>query len=510
MDKLSFCEQFVYLNRQPISFADRLYLPAIYASRGRNLVLRCSRQTEKSTFLVNTILFEACTNPGIQMLFVCPRVEQARVFSHSRLLASLEQSPLIRRWLLGKRGRRPQVMNMQFDNGSGLFVRAAYHSGDACRGLSADLLLVDEFQDVAEGDLPVLQETLSHARHGRTILAGTPKSADNHLESMFRQSTAHEWTIDCPKCRKGVILDERSLGPQTIVCPDCTVPLHPRSGHWVSRNPRATWGDGFWVAHPMVPWLNYDEILDRQRTYDLARFKNEVLGLSTTTGDHVVTRAELEACCGPGAMAQSFDQVPPQDRQKLIVGIDWGGGGISRTVLVLGYMRRDYHFQVCRFERFAATEDPDRVLKAVAQRCAQFRVRGIAADGGGNGHVYNRLLLDRLGRPGGLYAILYSAADHEPRQEGTLTKWTVNRSATIGALFSRVKKQQILFPRIQESGTFLDEFACEVAEYDDDSRTVRYSHPETQQDDALHATNYALLLAIRAFSTARLSVDDCH
>jgi hypothetical protein len=59
MGKLSFCERFVYLNRELISFAGRPYLPAIYASTARNIVLRCSRQTEKSTFLVNSILY--CT-----------------------------------------------------------------------------------------------------------------------------------------------------------------------------------------------------------------------------------------------------------------------------------------------------------------------------------------------------------------------------------------------------------------------------------------------------------------
>ena len=35
----------------------------------------------------------------------------------------------------------------------------------------------------------------------------------------------------------------------------------------------------------MVPWLDYDEIIDRQLVYDLARFKNEVLGLPTIIGE---------------------------------------------------------------------------------------------------------------------------------------------------------------------------------------------------------------------------------
>lgn len=507
MDKLAFCERFVFLDRTRISFEGRPFLPEIYGARGRNLVLRCSRQTEKSTFLVNTILFEACMRPGIQMLFVCPREEQARVFSHSRLLPSLEQSPLIRRVLLSGGGRRPKVKSMMFANGSALFVRAAFHSGDACRGLSAQLLLVDEFQDVAEGDLPVLQETLSHAKNGRTILTGTPKSVDNHLESMFRQSSAHEWITDCPSCQRGVVLDERSLGSQGIICADCGAGIDPKLGRWVPRNPHSTWGDGFCICHPMVPWLNYDDILERQRIYDIAKFKNEVLGLATTAGDHIVTRAELEACCDNTPMARSLEDIPPAVRSKLVVGIDWGGGGKSRTVATVGYMESDYRFRVCRFERFSATEDPDRVLSALAELCRRFQIRQVAADGEGSGHVYNRLLVKDAQLPQ-LCAIIYSAADHQPRKDGVLVKWTVNRSASIGVVFSRIKKQQMLFPRVAECGSLLDEFAAEIAEYDDINRSLKYSHPESQQDDALHATNYALLLATRIFSPVQRHMAD--
>lgn len=504
MDKFRFCESFVRLDRRPISFAGRPYLPAVYAA-GRNLVLRNSRQTEKSTFLVNTILYEACTNPGTQILFVCPRKEQALVFVNSRLLLGIQESPLISHRLLGRRPKRPAVTNMRFANGSAVFVRAAYHSGDACRGLSANLLLVDEFQDIAEGDLPVLQETMSHAANPRTILTGTPKSVDNHLESYFRRSTANEWTVDCPGCGVPAVFDEHALGTAGLACPKCRAPLGPDAGRWVARNPEATWGDGFWVNHAMVPWLDYEEILERQRTYDIGKFKNEALGLPTTVGDHVVTRAELEACCGERPQAESREDVPEIWRGALVAGVDWGGGGASRTVLVVGYLRSDYTFEVCRFERFPSSEDPNRVLDAVAERCCRFGVSQVAADGGGNGHVYNRLLVDRLVGRGGLRwltAVFYGAVDQEPRMDGVLLKWTVGRSPSIGVLLSRVKKGQVVFPRLADSSSYLDEFACETAEYDDVNRTVRYSHPESQQDDALHATNYALLAALRAHGLA--------
>jgi hypothetical protein len=76
----------------------------------------------------------------------------------------------------------------------------------------------------------------------------------------------------------------------------------------------------------------------------------------------------------------------------------------------------------------------------------------------------NRLLVDRTRLPNGLYAIIYAPSRHEPRQDGVLWKWMIDRTASIGVLFSRVKVRSILFPKVSESGSYLDEFACEVAE----------------------------------------------
>lgn len=99
-----------------------------------------------------------------------------------------------------------------------------------------------------------------------------------------------------------------------------------------------------------------------------------------------------------------------------------------------------------------------------------------------------------------MYAILYAETGQEPRREGDLWKWTVGRSITIGGVFSRVKKRSLRFPRAADCGSFLDEFACELAEYNDETRSVRYTHPDNTQDDALHATNYALVIGIRLFN----------
>jgi hypothetical protein len=250
----------------------------------------------------------------------------------------------------------------------------------------------------------------------------------------------------------------------------------------------------------MVPWVNIAEILEHQREYDPVRFQNEVLGLPTTLGDHVITRQELEACCQDRSFAESFTDVPFGARAGLVAGIDWGGGSVSGTILVLGYALSNLDFWIVRMDRWVPHADPNTVLEEIAHLCYRFRVPWIAADGGGNGHVYNRLLLDRLHKRNqipALYAIYYSAADQDPVRDGALTKWTVNRSASIATLFSRIKKRQILFPRVVECGTFLDEFTCVYRVYDEEMKRIRFTKPETFKDDALHATNYAELLALR-------------
>jgi hypothetical protein len=51
---------------------------------------------------------------------------------------------------------------------------------------------------------------------------------------------------------------------------------------------------------------------------------------------------------------------------------------------------------------------------------------------------------------------------------------------------------------LEDCASFLEEFACEVVVHDDHNRTIKYTHPESQPDDALHSTNYALLMAVRS------------
>ena len=494
MDRSKWVESLICLKGRPFSFNGRSYLRRIYDSTARRIVMRCSRQVEKTTFVCNVVVHAALTIPGAHIIVVFPRQDQASVFAKSRLRPLIAESPVLRRLLVGSRARDPNVNHMRFANRSEVYIRAAYHSADAVRGIDGDFLLVDEFQDIAGGDLPVLEEALSHSEHRRVILTGTPKSVDNHLEDVFSRSTAHEWRVPCP-CGQRVFLDEKCLGLESPICPDCQSAIAPSQGLWVPRNPDSIWGDGFTLNHLVTPWLSYPELLERQQSYDPALFRNECLGLPTYLGDHLVTRAEVEQCCQQYPMATSLQDVRSEYRNALVAGIDWGGGSVSRTVLTIGYMTEDDHFNIVFLERYPAQAEPNDILKSIVRRFLQFGVRVAAADGAGVGSVYNGLLLDQVPNLLGLYAMFYSAADQKPRQyKGRLWNWTIGRTPSLGMIFTRIKKLRIRFPRVEDSGSFLDEIWCETAEYDDHNRTIKYTHAETQPDDTLHSINYAATL----------------
>ncbi len=319
MNRHEWCPEFIRLKGRPMSFGGRPYLERIYRSRARRIVLRCSRQVEKTTFICNTVIHTAVSLPGVHIAVVFPRHEQAKVFAKSRLLPMIEDSPIPRRLLLGAPAKKQPVFHMRFQNQSEVYLRAAFNSADAARGIDGDYLLIDEYQDIAAGNLPILEEMLSHSSHRKVILTGTPKTIDNHLEAAFNRSTAQEWSVYCDSGHL-VRLDEECLGLDGPQCPTCGAAITPSEGLWVPRNPDSTWGDGFTLNHLATPWLRYPELLERRASYDTARFRNECLGLPVHLGDHIVTRAEVEACCTQKAMATSHKDVPRRDARPIAGG----------------------------------------------------------------------------------------------------------------------------------------------------------------------------------------------
>ena len=486
-----FCETALTLDGSPVRFPGRPYIDGIFAATNRNLVIRAGRQVEKSSYITFRMSYELI-RPGTRVLLVCPRELQTNHLMKSRFIPLLESSPLLGQSLGMPRGRL-NPRDIRFRNGSQLYARSAFNSADGVRGVSADLLICDEYQDVAAGFLPVLKETLAHSMRPVTILTGTPKEVTNHLEDAFALSTARVWMARCEACGTEVLPDERSIGPDFYCCSGCQQPIDWRRGQWVATNPQSTWGDGFWLPQIIAPWVTPRRFHEKASEYDKDQLLNEVFGLSTTQGTLAITRAELEACCSARPMAASSTDLPADARRAILLGIDWGSGLAGQAaVVVASQCFRTNRLKVWHWGLLSTNDRP--IIDEVVALCGRFGVSRVFADARGGGAHQNRALWSRLGSEHGvtIMGIEYAASDGLVKQDGTLRLWGIDKTKWIGGLCTRIREKLIEFPASEECQIGFGHVGSEQAVFDEELRTSTFRATDGRPDDLLHPLVYVV------------------
>ena len=129
--KSAFIHNLLHLNGAPFSFEGRGYLIPIYDRNDENILLKTARQVEKTTFLGNNLTIDSAVIPYNKSLYVSPSHTQTRQFSNEKLKPSIEQSPLIRKYLQDS-SVSMQVFEKGFTNGSYIFLRSAFRTADRC------------------------------------------------------------------------------------------------------------------------------------------------------------------------------------------------------------------------------------------------------------------------------------------------------------------------------------------------------------------------------------------
>jgi len=141
------------------SFDKRRYLRDIYDSPAQRKLLMAGRQVEKSTLLGNIILCYMSLVPSYKALYVSPSATQTKTFSNDRIKEPIETSPVLKRFTTTMLSQN--IFEKQFVNRSKVTLRYAYLNADRTRGIPAFLLAIDEYQDVLQDNVPVIQQCLS-------------------------------------------------------------------------------------------------------------------------------------------------------------------------------------------------------------------------------------------------------------------------------------------------------------------------------------------------------------
>jgi hypothetical protein len=332
------------LGYENFSFEGRRHMRDIYDTSAKRVLLFCGRQVEKSTLLGNRLITYSCMVSAFRTLYVSPSATQTKTFSVDRIKEPLETSDVLKAFTTSL--LQQNVFEKQFINRSKITLRYAFLNADRTRGIPAWCLALDELQDILSDNIPVIEQSLSHApeQWRRFLYAGTPKGMDNVLE-YYRSgtskgkpmSTMGEWMVPCDRCGSAAagaagrwwnVLGEKNIQRAGLSCEKCGKLINP-------MHPDATWSkfqeagifESYRIPQLMVPWRSWDEIMLDYGRYDRARFYNEVLGISYDSGLRPLTRAQVRDCSKPDitmhpAALDAYKALAAS--QPVFAGIDWG------------------------------------------------------------------------------------------------------------------------------------------------------------------------------------------
>ena len=496
---------------EAFSFDDRPYLRRIYDTPSNRILLMTGRQVEKSTTLSIKAYTYTCLNPHFRVLYVSPSSTQTKQFSNDRIRELLATSPSLRVWF--PEHMTDNVFEKKAVNRSQITLRYAFLNADRTRGLSADMILKDEFQDLLLDNIPVIDEAASHSRFRIFIDSGTPKSEDNPIHHFWTAfSTQNEWAIPCEK--HGVpkdpgswhwnILDEVNIGKNGLICSKCGGPInaqHPKAT-WVQTNQpnqNGTVIEGFRIPQLMVPWIAWKDLIAKYQDYPRAKFMNEVLARSFDSGQRPLAQADIEENCDPKLemTLEYIKELVKKITGPVYAGIDWGQDSTkSYTVFVLAaYI--DGKFTVFFAHRFDGVEaDLTIQLKKIMGLIQMFNVRRVGVDYGGGLWPNNEL--HRVFGQDRIVKYQYARTNALMAWDYALNRYKVHKHEMMGAVFTAIKKRDVFrFPKWEHwKRPYAHDMLAIFSEYNERTRSTEYKKVLNTTDDTMHAIVFAFLASL--------------
>jgi hypothetical protein len=259
--------------------------------------------------------------------------------------------------------------------------------------------------------------------------------------------------------------------------------------------------EGFRVPQLMVPWIDWSDILHKQRVYPRAKFYNEVLGMSYDSGTRPLARQDIIENCWEELSMDHAPEIAEKYASQcpVFMGIDWGSGENSFTVVSIGgYLPiAPTFFTFFYVHRFEGQEsEPSEQLRVIHHLMKKYKVAVIGADYGG-GHWPNDELLRTYGAEklkkyqwvGNVKKKLsYEARLGVPR-------FLAHRTEIMSDYFNALKRRDVFkFPRWSEyEEPFGSDHLNIFSEYNERLRMNVYKHAPGCPDDTAHSQIFCFL-----------------
>jgi len=484
----------------------------------RKMFFLWGRQLEKSTSLaVIPLLLSTLQTMTVQ--YTSGTLTQAMEFSHWKLDGFIKHSEFLRS-IYDTRGVQLMYNRREKESYTGSRILTGTAFGDAARirGVPADMLEMDELELVQLEVVPVLQHSLHHSPYKYELHAATPLSTDNTAWVYWdKYSVQHEWGIPC-SCRSmssGVgqinmnsfhwnILTPRNLSRSGPICDKCGRLIDTLEGKWLrttgTQSPR-TW-HAFRLPQLAAPYTDYDDIVTSMEQRPIETMQ-ESFALSVTQARQVFTDALIEKISDAELPNTEDNVLARAGVYPMFVGVDWGAGGQSATVIVFGAYIKDIFTFVGGFryfelglpdlEEYRVGTEVDAYLPFLPL-LRQVRIAKLGADAG-MGYVRNRMLVSIFGAE--RFVQVQYVNQNAPIKfapHDLIVKVSRDEMLTNVVTAMKMTPSRFKLPRMADlrAHHWYQDLKAVKAEVDRKGK-VRYIHSENETDDYFHAMFNCLL-----------------
>ncbi len=271
----------------------------------RELVVKKAAQVGVSTYCIRWALYWAAR--GLSALYVFPREAQLRDFSDARIKRTVEVSPVLQALMpsrsTGNKGLR-QV-------GDGFLYLRGSESMAALQAVDADVLVLDEYDDLVQNHVPDAERRLGASELGLVRRVGVPRYPGFGVADEYDRSDRRQWFVRCGGCnlRQLVTFENVDVDRLARVCTKCRRELDVGDGEWVAEFPdRAV--RGYHVSRLIVPGADLGQLIRAERETDPARrqaFVNKDLGEPYAPEDARLSSQFIEAARRPYSCSVAYD-----------------------------------------------------------------------------------------------------------------------------------------------------------------------------------------------------------
>lgn len=462
------------------------------------MVLACSRQVGKSTFIRINMHYEALKDKGNSLLYTTITEKLLEDFRHRKLpqLFSNRSNGDNRFDIVTEINNKKMI---KLSNGSFIYFRAIGSAPESALGITARKIFFDEVQSLnPESIATALECSASFQDNSSFVYCGTPISLLDPLWSIYESSTKHEWIIKCPKCHKELEplgIENIDVTRPYLFCLKCSGKVDPLLGRWQQTNPDSD-KFGYRINRLMDPdasWSNPQGsgILDLYKRYSPHQFNNYVLGLPSETGKNILSEKEILACCEDYEFFDILDVKPWSKMNYLVMAIDWaynmddGGSSFTTYALADNFNGKIWIRYAKRFDDPMIT--PDDIIAEISSVANRLPVKVILSDHG-VGHLENKRLRSIIGKM--VIEVIYSGESEIGTWQPKHNRYLLGRTRSLDTTINAIRQRKFAFPRHETINPFLGDLLHTQRVVDAEGCNPRYLKPSNSPDDFLHLLNY--------------------